>query len=168
MCRHRIGLILTLVVGIMVLLVPSAAADQVYHSEHVPLLPVTSAPLRSGFVENIHANGPRVFAREIYQLNGAEPNTEYFVSLNFFGTSDCSGPLIQPVPAIGTTFEEVSFTTNAAGNGTSSSVITPDLIDALDAHGVTLNVKWFISTGGYSDAGGTVQYESTCATPTLD
>ena len=48
-----------------------ASADAVYHSEHMELKPVAGAPLRSGFVQNIHANGPKVYARERYVLNGS-------------------------------------------------------------------------------------------------
>jgi hypothetical protein len=32
------------------------AADAVYHTQHLAFLPVDDAPLRSGFVQNIHAN----------------------------------------------------------------------------------------------------------------
>jgi len=55
------------------LTVAPALADAVYQSSHIALLPTGTTPLRSGFVENIHANGPNVFAREIYVLNGAQP-----------------------------------------------------------------------------------------------
>ena len=58
-----------------------AAADAVYHSEQIPLHAVTEAPLRSGFVENIHADGPNVFAHELYVVNGATPNTTFQVSI---------------------------------------------------------------------------------------
>ncbi len=54
---------------------PLAAADAVYHSKHIALNPIAGAPLRSGFVENIHADGPQVYAHELYVLNGAEPDT---------------------------------------------------------------------------------------------
>src|SRR5918995_4504060 len=77
--RIAIGLTATLLLALM--LAPGAAADRVYHSEHVALQPVGGAPLRSGFVENIHANGPRVFAHEIYVLDGAAPNASYEVHL---------------------------------------------------------------------------------------
>jgi hypothetical protein len=51
----------------------SAWGDAVYRSRHIALRPVGSAPLRSGFVENIHANGPTVYAMERYALVGAAP-----------------------------------------------------------------------------------------------
>ena len=42
----------------------SALADAVYHSHHYALSSVNGAPLRSGFVENIHVNGPNIAAHE--------------------------------------------------------------------------------------------------------
>lgn len=46
-------------------LAPLAAADAVYHSEHLDLVPVGNAPLRSGFVQNIKAEGPTIYAHEV-------------------------------------------------------------------------------------------------------
>src|SRR5215472_6830301 len=63
---------------------PAARADQMYHSHQIALHPVGDEPLRSGFVENIHASGPIIFEHEIYVLNGAEPATTYQVTLNIF------------------------------------------------------------------------------------
>ena len=60
-------------------LVPAAAGDAVYHSQHVTLIPVAANEVGSGFVENIHANGPNVYAHEQYALKGALPSTDYVV-----------------------------------------------------------------------------------------
>src|SRR5215213_11987920 len=69
-----------------------ASADQVYHSQHLALTPAGSAPLRSGFVENIKAQGPTVYAHEVFVLNGAPPDTTYIVTRHFFFLQpDCSG-----------------------------------------------------------------------------
>ena len=65
-------------------LAPAASADAVYHTEHLGLTPVGGAPLRSGFVQNIKAEGPTIYAHEIYVLNGAQPNTTYTVTNNFY------------------------------------------------------------------------------------
>ncbi len=65
-------------------LAPLAAADAVYHTEHLPLKPVGGAPLRSGFVQNIKAEGPNVYAHELFQVNGAVPSTTYIVTRRFF------------------------------------------------------------------------------------
>ena len=53
-------MILAGVVALVVSMAAPAAADEVYHSQHLDLLPVGGAPLQNGFVENIHANGPQV------------------------------------------------------------------------------------------------------------
>ena len=79
---------------------PFAAADRVYHSEHLRFEPVGGAPLRSGFVENIKAKGPRVYAHEIFVLNGARPLATYTVTRNFFferiATAPCSPSTSRP------------------------------------------------------------------------
>ena len=64
-------------------LAQSAAADAAYHTQHMELEPMGGAPLRSGFVQNIKANGPTIYAHEVYVLNGAAPRTTYTVTNNF-------------------------------------------------------------------------------------
>jgi hypothetical protein len=54
-----------------------AAADAVYHTQHMALEPVGNAPLRSGFVQNIKANGATIYAHEVYVLIGAAPRTAW-------------------------------------------------------------------------------------------
>ena len=137
-------------------LISIAAADGVYHSQHIDLIPVGDAPLRSGFVENIHVNGPKIYARELYVLNGASPSTSYQVSLAVYVFDpDCS---VDPVPIPSTTVQ-----TNVSGNGTAQMVFTPDLVpsvwrDETRPHGV----RWEFSTAG------TVAYETACSIVTLD
>src|SRR4051812_12333318 len=104
-------------------LVPGAAADDVYHSEHMALEPVGSAPLRTGFVENTHANGPAVYAQEIYILNGAAPNTDYEVHLVAYAFD----PGCEGAP---TDFGSAPLTTNGAGNGRAKRVFRPTDVPA--------------------------------------
>jgi hypothetical protein len=88
----------------------SASADAVYHSQHIAFAPIGASPLRSGYVENIHADGPNVFAHEQYVVNGAEPDTSYQVVLMVFpGDTTCS---TSPI-----TIPTAMLATNAAGNG---------------------------------------------------
>jgi len=61
-------------------LAPGVAADAVYHTQHMQLAAVGGAPLRSGFVQNIKANGPTIYAHEIYVLKGAAPRSTYTVT----------------------------------------------------------------------------------------
>src|SRR6266700_878572 len=130
-----------------------AAADAVYHSGHIPFAPIGEAPLRSGFVENIHANGPNVFAHEQYVVNGAEPNTSYQVVLMIFplDTTCTSTPITIPTAVINT---------NGAGNGSADHVFTPADADGL--RGLTVGGMWFLMNGN------TVEYTTSCAAVHLD
>ena len=126
-----------------------------YHSEHLALTPVGSAPLRSGFVENIKAEGPTVYAHEIFVLNGASPNTTYTVTRNFFFLQpDCSGD--------GLVFnDEVAvLQTNAAGNARGDLIVRP--ADVAGAEGRS-GVFWSLA-----DETGLVVYRTACTAVTLD
>jgi hypothetical protein len=87
-----------------------ALADQVFHTSHAPVRALASAPLRSGFVNDIHTNGVVNSAHEEYHLNGAEANTTYQVQLVIYLAQDCAG-----APFL--TFPTAMLTTNGAGNG---------------------------------------------------
>ena len=133
----------------------AVSADAVYHSEHLRLRPIGEAPLRSGFVENIHADGPNVYAHEQYVLNGAAPNSSYQVVLMIFPTDttcSSSSPSI-PVPT-------ATITTNAAGNGNAFHVFAPADADGL--RGLTVGGMWLVMSGA------TVAYETACTTIHLD
>lgn len=133
----------------------SASADAVYHSEHLALSPVGNAPLRSGFVENIHADGPNVYAHEQYVLNGAAPNSSYQVVLMVFPTdTTCSSS------STSVDIPTATITTNAAGNGNAFHVFTPADADGL--HGLTVGGMWVVMSGS------TVAYETSCTTIHLD
>ena len=137
------------------LTVAPALGDGVYHSSHIQLLPTGATPLRSGFVENIHANGPNVFAREIYVLNGAQPNTTYQVTLNIFAFDpSCTGAPAAVVPT-------ATITTNAAGNGRGDAVFRPADVPAV-LRNATHGAIWTVS-----DSSG-VAYSSGCEVVTLD
>jgi hypothetical protein len=134
--------------------VASADADRAYHAAHLALAPVGSAPLTSGFVENIHANGPNIYAHEIYQLNGAEPNTSYQVVLSIWtGNTSCSGEPTLQLPT-------ATLTTNSGGNGLSDVVFTPE--DAGGLRGSTVSAMWTLSSGA------TATYATECEVITLD
>jgi hypothetical protein len=131
---------------------PAALADAVYHSSHIALMPVGSAPLQSGFVENIHANGPNVFAHEEYVLNGAMPNTSYTVTIHVLAGPGCTNTLFD--------LDTTTLTTNPAGNGTAEKVFTPADVDGLANS--TIYAYWTVSTGG------SVTYMTACQTIHLD
>ena len=152
----RIMLALALLALVSLAVAPTALADKVYHSEHVELVPVDNAPLRSGFVENIHVNGPNIFAIERYVLNGAAPNTTYHVQLSIYGDPQCT-TFLAGLPT-------ATFSTNVAGNGTSRAVIPPEAAAGL--HGLTLGVRWEITRE--TATGTEVVYTTECTVVALD
>lgn len=138
-------------------LTSTALADQVYHSEHLALSPVGSAPLKSGFVENIHPNGPQVYAHEIYSLKGAAPDTTYLVFLLVhLGDPGCDG-------STATNFGSTELPTNGAGNGTADRFI-PSVPDAI--RNQTHGVRWEV-TMRINDVD-TLVYKTDCTNVTLD
>jgi hypothetical protein len=145
----------TVLAGLSVCLsAPTAGADAVYHASHVPLHASGDAPLRSGFVQNIHANGPTVYAHENYIVNGAAPNTEYQVVLSIWASDTaCSGAPTLEIPT-------AVLTTNAAGNGSAYVVFRPE--DAGDLRGSTVSGMWTLATEG------SVRYATDCEVITLD
>src|SRR6266498_4033528 len=96
-------------------LAPFALADQVYHSQHIPLVPVTATSPGGGFVENTHANGPVNYAHEIYVLQGALPNTTYTVTLSIYGDSNCGGLIASLTTARVTRRSRLPKPTDSAG-----------------------------------------------------
>jgi hypothetical protein len=131
-----------------------AGADAVYHTEHMALEPVGDAPLRSGFVNNIKANGPTIYAHEVYVLTGAAPRASYTVTNHFFlGDPSCTDLDAEEA------FETAVLRTNRAGNGRAGVVFVPaDLGGATGGAGV----YWTLE----SAAGGA--YQTGCTTVTLD
>lgn len=132
----------------------SAAGDAVYHSQHIDLQPVAGAPLHAGFVENIHVNGPQVYAHEVYVLNGAEAGATYQVTIQLYPfDTTCSGTP-SPIPT-------ALLATNGHGNGKAQFFFRPaDVPPAL--RGATHGILWQLSSGG------SVVYRTGCSAVTLD
>jgi hypothetical protein len=132
----------------------TASADRAYHTERISLQPIDDAPLRTGSVVNIHANGPKVYALERYLLNGALRNHDYEIVLNVhLFDPDC---IAGAVP-----FLSVPISTNAAGNGHAKApTIPPEAVAGLAGeHGV----NWIVY-----DNLGTAVYETGCVDVVLD
>jgi hypothetical protein len=149
--RATIGLVSTAVV---LALAPGAVADEVYHSEHMRLEPVGVAPLGKGFVENIHADGPKVYAQEVYVLSHAVPNTAYEVHLLAYPFDPACGGT--PVA-----FGFTTLTTNGAGNGRAKRLIRPADVPA-ELRGATHGIRWEVRSGGAT------LYATDCTAVTLD
>ena len=132
----------------------SAAADAVYHSEHMRLSPVGGAPLQSGFVQNIHPNGPNVYARERYVLNGALAHQRYEVRLlvHLFDPTCSNAP---------TPFRSTALDTNASGNGSAQLLLRPEDVPAA-VRNATHGVQWEVWRSGM------LAYRTACTSVELD
>lgn len=130
-------------------LVAGAAADAVYHTTRIPLRGVGDAP-GGGTVVNIHADGPVVYAHEVYLLHGAEPGA-YQITIHIFPTSlDCTGEALDLATA--------TLDTNGVGNGEADVKFTPS--DAGGLRGLTVSAYW--------TAEGPSSYETDCSVIVLD
>jgi hypothetical protein len=134
----------------------AAYADQQYPSQHYDLTPISGAPLQNGFVENIHADGPIVFAHERYVLNGASPDSLYQVVLSIWTSNlTCSGsPTFQLHPA--------ELQTNATGNAEAGHTFSPQDVEQAGLLGHTVSATWQLWTSG------SPSYETGCAVVPLD
>jgi hypothetical protein len=152
--QRLLAVVAAAVLGVGLMVAP-ALADAGYHSSHIQLLPTGGTPLRSGFVENIHVKGPEVFAREVYVLNGAQPETTYQVTLNIFVLDpSCTGSPGAVVPT-------AAITTNAAGNGQGGAVFRPADVPVV-LRNATHGIIWTVS-----DASGVV-FSSGCERVSID
>jgi hypothetical protein len=146
----------SIVLGLLIVGVGAlpARADGTYRARHIALAPVGDAPLRAGFVENIHVNGPNVYAHENYVLNGADAKASYQVTLSIWAANtECAGdPTVQIDTAV--------LTTNVAGNGKAQAVFTPEDADGL--RGSTVSGMWTVSDGT------SVVYATDCEVIQLD
>ena len=102
-------------------------------------------------MENIHTNGPTVYAMERYALVGAVPGN-YAVTRYLFADTSCT-------TGIGA-LRSVTFATNAAGNGVGDLRLPPSAAAGL--HGATNGIIWRLA----GDTG--ASYDTACSTVVLD
>ena len=126
----------------------TAVADRVYHTERLELTGVGGAP-GGGMVVNVHANGPNVYAHEIYVLRHAVPGM-YQIVLTVFPSQNCTGTSM-PIPT-------AMIETNATGNGRADVKFTPE--DVAPFRGTTVSIIW--------TATGPATYVTDCTAVTLD
>ena len=108
------------------------AAAEGLPAQHFPLVPVGGEPLKTGFVEVIHPNGPQVYAHHVYELNGARSDRSYDVVISIWTASlTCSGSPTFVIPA-------AVLVTNASGNGHADVVFDPEQIAALGLRGLLI------------------------------
>lgn len=115
MSRRTLLIAAAVAMAATLVVVPAAVADQVFHTSHASVHSVAGAPLKSGFVNDVHSNGAVNSASEEYHLNGAQPGTTYQVELVIYGSTSCAG-------APFATFPSALLTTNGAGNGNARAV----------------------------------------------
>jgi hypothetical protein len=109
--RRRILVLAAVLAAASFAFATAAPADQAFHTLRAPLSAVGNAPLRSGWIADIHANGPIIGAHEEYHLNGGSPSTTYQVVIQFYpGVTGCPSGSAVALPT-------AQLTTNAAGNG---------------------------------------------------
>jgi hypothetical protein len=130
------------------LVASTAAADQFFHTTHAALTPIGGAPLQSGFVNDIHTQGPTITAQERYVLNGAMPNTTYSVALHIsFADPTCT--------VTNFVYPTTTFTTNASGNGEAGfTFYTPKPPPPPSPQ--QWYIRWVVSSGGVP------QYQTDC------
>ena len=133
----------------------AAAGDAVYHTQHMQLTTVGDASLRAGFVQNIKANGPTIYAHEVYVLKGADPRAAYTVTNHFFfEDTTCADP-VNDFPT-----DTAELRTNRSGNAKSQVFFVPDDVAGFEGiHGV----MWTIQ-----NSDGDVVYRTDCSRVTLD
>jgi hypothetical protein len=114
MSRKPLLVAAVLAAGASLVAVAPALADQVFHTSHAAVHSVGGAPLRSGFVNDVHSNGAVNSAFEEYHLNGAQRGTTYQVQLVIFASQSCAGSPFLTIPT-------ALVTTNGAGNGNANA-----------------------------------------------
>jgi hypothetical protein len=132
---RRLGLLLLVAGAAAASLGPFTAATArgtSFPAQHFQLAPVNGEPLANGFVEVIHPNGPEVYARHEYHLNGADANRSFDVVISIWTSNlTCSGPPAVVIPA-------AVLVTNASGSGNASVGFTPEMLEALGLRGLTI------------------------------
>jgi hypothetical protein len=137
------------------------AADATYHTERLPFAAVAGAPLKAGAVINAHPNGPQIYEHQQYTLVGAQPNTRYQVEVRL----DRDSTSCTPAPDL-TLILAPDLMTNAAGNGTAQTVLTPAAVGALA--GTTVGARWQVTPAGTPAGAGPVLYQTACTAVALD
>lgn len=126
-----VAFLLTAALGIT-----TVRADRAYHTERLPIS-ASGLPghpeLRTGAVVNIHAEGPVVWAIEEYMVNGAAPDTTYWVVIEVTVNGDCSeGPDAQ--------LPTVPLVTDARGNARGMATFAPE--DVAEFPKIPVHGRW--------------------------
>lgn len=152
--RRQLSVAAVLALAALPLIASSAAADQFFHTSHADLMPIGSAPLESGFVNDIHAQGETISAQERYVLVGALPDTTYTVALYIYvGDPTCT--------VLTRVRQTATFETNAVGNAEGAFTFLVPATGPPPPNPVASGIVWVISSGGVP------QYQTACVPVTL-
>jgi hypothetical protein len=127
------------IVAALLAIATSATANGVFHTLHADLSSVNGEPLQSGWVNDIHMNGNRSAAHEVYHIAGASPNTSYQVVIVFFtGTTTCAGtPALVPTATLMTNGAGAANGTHDFAAGPPSPIMEDSAIwELVDSSGV--------------------------------
>jgi hypothetical protein len=131
-----------LAVGVVAAASTTLAGAVPLPAQHFALVPLTDEPLREGFVEVIHPDGPQVYAHHVYQLNGARSHQSYEVVISIWTSNvECDDDPAYVLPA-------AVVDTNSSGNGEADVVFAPDLLDALGLRGLAIGGNVTVFRGG--------------------
>jgi hypothetical protein len=132
---------------------PTAQADQAFHTTKYPLSSLADGSVH-GWVTDIHAEGPTIYAQERYLLRHVSPGETYVMNLFAYSDTGCTD-LVVSVPAIDT------ITTNVAGNARGSATFVPAAVEGLPR--TTYHLRWQVT-----DSSGAVVYQTECVAVALD
>jgi hypothetical protein len=132
---------------------PTAQADQVFHTTQYPLSSVADDSVH-GWVIDVHAEGPKIYAQERYLLRDVDPGQTYVVNLYGYSDPSCSD-IVVPVPGMAT------MTANASGNAHGAATFVPAAVEGLPR--TTYYLRWQVTEGT-----GAVVYQTACVAVALD
>ena len=131
----------------------TAQADQTFHTTRYALSSVVDESAH-GAVIDIHTQGPRIYAQELYVLRDVLPGGTYVMNLYVYSDPDCTD-LVAPVPGTAT------MTANAAGNAHGAMTFVPAAVEGLPR--TTYHLRWQVT-----DSIGAVVYQTACVAVALD
>jgi hypothetical protein len=172
--KRIVGAVISVVAVTVLMLIPlsTALADQTYHTQRLPVhVEAAGYPLRNGTVVNIHSNGPVIFGKEQWILNGAKPNATFRLAREF---QEKFLGVVPPGTPLDTGFV---MRTDSKGNGNVSVAVSPaevaPVLAWLQSVGQnSIHARLVFIEGGTVQngavVGGTLAYATDYAEVTLD
>jgi hypothetical protein len=143
--KRILSLILTtILIGLLVIPAAIALADQNFHTVHLPLSLTTDGEaagytLRNGWFTLTHTEGPINYIVVSFILNGAKPNTTYYVCWEFQGYEGYRF------------YDGHSIQTDKKGNGNIQIKESPDVVRSRVWPNTTVYYHPVLTVGGIAD-----------------